>query len=121
MASLRIELLGQVVPARLPDGPVRIGRDASCELRLDVAGISALHATIEPIPGGGHKLVDANSGVPTKVNGVAAKRVRLNDGDVIEVGPARIAYAVADAVPAPAAASRGAAALATTAPPAPTV
>src|SRR5437016_4425203 len=92
MPSLRIEVAGQSVVARLPDGPVRVGRDASCDLRIDDPEVSAGHFSIEPLPGGGHKLTDLNTGRPTKVNGYVVKRVSLKPGDVIEVGPARIVY-----------------------------
>jgi uncharacterized protein YkwD len=92
MPSLRIEIGGQVVVARLSDAAVRVGRDPSCDLRIDDRSVSATHLTIEPLAGGGHKLTDSNSGLPTKVNGFVVKRVSLKPGDVIEVGPARIVY-----------------------------
>src|SRR6188768_1785204 len=92
MPSLRIEVGGQVVQARLGDAVVRVGRDASCDLRIDDATVSAEHLSIQPMPGGGYKLTDANSGLPTKVNGLVVKRVLLKANDRIEVGPARITY-----------------------------
>src|SRR5690242_20173566 len=94
MPSLRIDVAGQVFAARLLDGPLRIGRDEGCELRIDDPDVSAIHATIEPLQGGGHKLVDANSGRPTRVNGTVVKRVLLKAGDAVEVGPATITYVV---------------------------
>ncbi|MBL9086944.1 MAG: FHA domain-containing protein [Planctomycetia bacterium] len=105
MPSLRIEIAGQVVHARLGDAPVRVGREAGCDLRIDAPDVSAVHLTIEPLPGGGHKLSDLNTGRPTKVNGLVVKRVALKPNDRIEVGPARITYLADGAVaaaPAPA-------------------
>src|SRR5262245_27669447 len=92
MPSLRIEVSGQVVVARLTDAVVRVGRDVDCDLRIDDKTVSATHLQIEPLPGGGHKLTDLNSGLPTRVNGLVVKRVSLKPGDVIDVGPARIVY-----------------------------
>src|SRR5438105_4484539 len=102
MPSLRIEVKGQVFAARLPETAIRVGRDPACEIRIDDADVSAVHATLEAAPGGGHKLLDGNSGRPTKVNGLAAKRVLLKHGDVVEIGPARIVYQVEGAPAAPA-------------------
>jgi uncharacterized protein YkwD len=103
MPSLRIEVGGQVVFARLTDAPVRVGRDASCDLRIDAPDVSSAHLAIEPLPTGGHKLTDLNTGRPTKVNGLVVKRVSLKNGDRVEVGPARITYLVdAEGAPAPA-------------------
>jgi|GEM_PF-1620314 len=101
MPSLRIEIAGQVVHARLGDAVVRVGRDVACDLRIDAPDVSAVHLTIEPLPGGGHKLSDLNTGRPTKVNGVVVKRVSLKANDRIEVGPARITYLADGAVAAP--------------------
>src|SRR5262249_31091162 len=92
MPSLWIEVGGQRVVARLPDAPVRVGRDAGCDLRIDHPAVSSAHLQIEPLPGGGHKLVDLNSGLPTRVNGLVVKRVSLKPGDVVEIGPARLVY-----------------------------
>ncbi|MCC7139749.1 MAG: FHA domain-containing protein [Planctomycetes bacterium] len=118
MPSLRIEIAGQVVTARLSDAAVRVGREPTSDLRIDDAAVSAAHCTIEPLPGGGHKLTDLNSGRPTKVNGLVVKRVSLKPGDVIEVGPARITYLAGDAV-APAATAPAPAAAVAPAPPRP--
>ncbi len=96
MAHLRIELGGQTVTARLDARLVRVGRDSECDLTVDDARVAAVHVTFESLPSGGHKLTDANSGLPTKVNGLVVKRVSLKPGDIIEVGPARLTY-LADA------------------------
>lgn len=101
MANLRIELGGRTVTARLDGRVVRVGRDPDCDLTVDDASVAAVHVTFESLPGGGHKLTDANSGLPTKVNGLIVKRVSLRPGDIIEVGPARLTY-LAEGAPAPA-------------------
>jgi tetratricopeptide (TPR) repeat protein len=106
MPLLRIEVEGQTFLARLPDGPLRVGRDPSCEVCVASDDVSSVHATIEPVPTGGHKLVDANSGRPTRVNGLVAKRVLLKTGDVVEVGPARLVYDAPAEAPAPSRPSR---------------
>lgn len=104
MANLRIELGGRTVTARLEGRVVRVGRDPECDLAVDDPSVAAVHVTFEAMAGGGHKLTDANSGRPTKVNGVVVKRVALRPGDVIEVGPARLTYLADDpAAVAPAA------------------
>ena len=103
MPTLRIDVAGQVFAARLPEGPVRIGSDPACEIRIDDPDVSAVHATIEPLPEGGHKLIDANSGRPTLVGGLVVKRVLLKSGDAVEIGPARLTYVV-EGVPLPPAA-----------------
>jgi pSer/pThr/pTyr-binding forkhead associated (FHA) protein len=104
MPGLRIEIGGQTVVARLQGAIVRVGRDPACDLRIDDPSVSAVHLTIEPLPTGGYKLVDGNSGLPTIVNGLAAKRVALKDGDRIEVGPARITFLAEGVVEGPSAA-----------------
>ncbi len=109
MASLRIELHGQSVTARLEGRVIRIGRDTECDLTVDDPSVAAIHVTIEPFGNGGHKLTDANSGRPTKVNGLVVKRVSLKAGDVIEVGPAKLTYLVDAPTAAPAARPRPAA------------
>ena len=75
MSSLRIEIQGQVVVARLADAPVRVGRDPSCDLRIDDPTVSAAHASIDPHRAGGYRLMDLRSGLPTKVNGAVVQRV----------------------------------------------
>ncbi|MDJ0523083.1 MAG: CAP domain-containing protein [Planctomycetota bacterium] len=111
MPAIRIEIQGQSFDAPLPDAAVRIGSAEDADLRLQVSGLGSEQCVLEPLPGGRFKLRDSGSGYPTKVNGIEIKQVSLSDGDLIEIGDARITYvasgapaaAPAPAVPAPAA------------------
>lgn len=68
--------------------PVRIGKNASCELCLDDISVSRVHATIEQTPEG-YKLSDKLSMSGTFVNQQKLelnKSVVLNSGDVLAFG-----------------------------------
>jgi uncharacterized protein YkwD/pSer/pThr/pTyr-binding forkhead associated (FHA) protein len=99
MPSIHIEIQGQAFDAVLPSAPVTIGKAEGADLRINEQAIAAEQCVLEPLPGGLHKLRDCNSGVPTRVNGISIKQVSLNEGDVIEVGSARIVYRTAGAEP----------------------
>ena len=101
MSTIRIEVSGQSFEAPLPAAPVSVGCAEDADLRLQCDGVAGHHCVLEPLPGGRHKLKDAKSGRATLVNGIVVKQVSLSDGDVIEVGAARIFYTTAGA-PAPA-------------------
>ncbi len=94
MPGIHIEIQGQSFDAVLPDAIVTVGSAETADLRIQGPGIAAQHCTLEPLHGGLHKIKDANSGNPTKVNGVSIKQVSLKEGDIIEIGPARIIYHV---------------------------
>jgi uncharacterized protein YkwD len=122
MPLLRIDVAGQRFQTELPAAVVRIGRDVECDLRIEDPAVGAVHASIEPLADGGHLLKDLNTGRPTRVNGLGVKRVVLNPGDVIEIGPARLTYldgSVPASVPAPVPAARAAPRAAERAPAAP--
>ena len=120
MSTIRIEVSGQSFDAPLPAAAVSVGRAEDADLRLQCDGVAGQHCVLEPLPGGRYKLRDANSGYPTRVNGIVVKQVSLSDGDVIEVGAVRIVYTTAGApAPTPAATPAPAPAAAAAATPAP--
>ena len=86
---------GGVAIALAVGGGVRIGRDAECEVVLADGKVSRVHASIER-DGDGWALVDAGSRHGTWVNGVRATRVRLGDGDRIQLGQTIVTFTAAD-------------------------
>jgi len=84
-----------VVGARrltLNDGDNVIGRDPTCTVLLDTAGISRRHARILGTPDGA-RLEDLNSKNGTTVNDRPVESgVALQDGDRIQVGPIVVIY-----------------------------
>ena len=101
MPAIRIEIQGQSFDAPLPDSPVRIGKNPDVDLVIQGDGVGGEHCVLEPLGGGRTKIKNLGSGYDTLVNGVAIKQISLNDGDVVEVGTARITY-LANAAGAPA-------------------
>ena len=63
-----------------------IGRDAQCDVVLDVAALSRHHAAIEMDESGNLTVSDLGSSSGTFVNGVLIKRRGLTDGDVVAFG-----------------------------------
>ncbi|MDF1699846.1 MAG: FHA domain-containing protein, partial [Planctomycetota bacterium] len=102
MPAIRILIQGQSFDAPLPEAPVRIGKSADADLCIQGGGVGGEHCVLEPLGGGRTKLKDLGSGYETLVNGVAVKQISLNDGDLIEVGEAKITYlATAAGAPEP--------------------
>ena len=72
---------------------VKIGRLPDCDIVLSDANVSRHHAEIRSDDGGGgHVVVDLGSTNGTKVNGVAVRSQRLEHGDEVGVGGARMRY-----------------------------
>ena len=69
----------------LGDRPVRMGRQADCDLLIDEPNASRHHAEIRP-DGDGYLLTDLGSTNGTKVNDTLIDRYRLRDGDVVTIG-----------------------------------
>jgi hypothetical protein len=78
----------------LGDDPVTIGRMPDCQVMLADANVSRRHAEVRRAEdgGGGHVVVDLGSTNGTKVNGVGIRSHRLQHGDEITVGGARLRY-----------------------------
>src|SRR5437868_6677588 len=65
---------------------VTIGRTAECDVILYDPGVSRKHARIFE-EGNAYCVEDLGSSNGTQVNGESIQRVRLNDGDVLSLGP----------------------------------
>ncbi len=78
----------------LDAGVCTIGRAATNQLVLDVAGISRNHAVLQPGEAGGHVITDLHSTNGTYLNGLRLERssTPLNDGDTIEIGGIKFIY-----------------------------
>jgi diguanylate cyclase (GGDEF)-like protein len=70
---------------RLADGPLLIGRASDCDLRVEDHSVSRRHARIE-LAAGSYVAIDLESTNGTLVNGIAAPRRPLADGDYLQVG-----------------------------------
>lgn len=70
-----------------PD-PMRIGRDAACDIRFEDAEIASLHAEITHTPDGLH-IRDLGSMNRILVNNHETREAQLKHGDVVEVGRTR--------------------------------
>ena len=73
---------------------VKIGRLPDCDVVLTDANVSRHHAEIRKSDdgGGGYVVVDLGSTNGTKVNGVPVRTQRLQHGDEVAVGAARMRY-----------------------------
>lgn len=70
---------------------VLVGRLAECQVQLTDANVSRRHAAFIRLEDG-WALADLGSTNGTRVNGREIERVRLADGDVIEIGLTRLVY-----------------------------
>jgi len=75
----------------LGDAIVRIGRSPDSDIVLSDPNVSRQHAEIRP-EGGGYVLCDLGSTNGTRVNGSVVTQRRLDDGDEIGVGAARLRF-----------------------------
>lgn len=71
--------------------PVRIGRAQECELRLDEEGVWDMHLVLSLDPAGGYSLKTQPNAL-ARVNGHPVSEILLRNGDLIEVGAARIRF-----------------------------
>jgi tetratricopeptide (TPR) repeat protein len=69
-----------------------VGRKDGASVRIDDPDVGPEHCQIRNIPGVGYKLVDLESRTGTKVNGAFVNQHVLRDGDVIQIGRARITF-----------------------------
>lgn len=89
MATVTVGDLGHDVA--LSGDQVLVGRLAECQIHLDDANVSRRHAAFVRLDSG-WAITDLGSTNGTRVNGEAIERVRLHNGDVIEIGLARLVY-----------------------------
>jgi predicted component of type VI protein secretion system len=71
--------------------PFRVGRDASSELQLGDGGVWDAHLQIDFQRGDGF-VFTARSEALTVINGERTSRGTLRNGDIIEVGSARLRF-----------------------------
>jgi pSer/pThr/pTyr-binding forkhead associated (FHA) protein len=77
---------------------ILIGRDPTCDLRIDNAGVSRHHARIEKA-GDTYTLIDLNSGNGTFVRGERVSKHNLNSGDEIGIWNYSIFFKIPQAEP----------------------
>ncbi len=93
MAKLVIQdVNGTPVSFPLDGGETLIGRMDSSHLVLEDPAVSRLHAKIVRDGDGTDVIVDLESRLGTRVNGVRVQRQRLRDGDIIEIASRRLEY-----------------------------
>jgi hypothetical protein len=96
--TLIVQFRGQTLAGPLAQRIV-IGRWPTCDLPLEDAAISRLHAWVAPSQDG-YRIFDARSREGVKVNGQLIRGSRpLRDGDQITIGPALLTYWQSDQVP----------------------
>lgn len=71
----------------------KIGRDSTCDLRLDDLMVSKHHAEIVLLSNGTYEIVDLGSSNGTWVDGNRVKRKNLSEGDDISIGKYRFVFA----------------------------
>jgi hypothetical protein len=85
-------------PIALPDRPlVQIGRQDDNDICIAKTGVEHYHAVIERSGATGFTITDVSgaAGGGLRVNGEPRKRAALTDGDTLELGEARLRFAVA--------------------------
>jgi len=75
--------------------PVRIGRDAACELRLEEDGVWDRHCEVTFDPAQGF-LLTAQPRALLTVNHEPTQTIRLRNGDSFELGSARLRFWLAE-------------------------
>ncbi len=72
-------------------GPVTLGRDIECEIVLDDLGVSRRHANVHA-QDDGYVIQDLGSKNGTVVNNASCSTARLEDGDEVLLGSARVIF-----------------------------
>src|SRR5262245_18954244 len=90
----------------LAQSPIKVGKLASSDLRLDDETVSRMHGVIEATGPGDVHVVDLGSTRGTTVNGERVTKARLQSGDEVMFGDCRVIVtfgdvASAQATPAP--------------------
>ncbi|MBW7860690.1 MAG: FHA domain-containing protein [Rhodocyclaceae bacterium] len=92
MAKIVLSRDGKILDQRfLGEEPVRIGRDAECEMTVAEPGIAAQQARITTMVND-HILEDLEGASGMLVNGKPVKRHLLQNGDVVFLGAYRLKY-----------------------------
>lgn len=78
-------------PIELTDGEHRLGRSSECEIQLALNNVSRFHSRIFA-KGEEYIVEDMKSTNGTYVNGVQIIRCILRDGDIVEIGEAKLHF-----------------------------
>ncbi|MFL5304126.1 MAG: AgmX/PglI C-terminal domain-containing protein [Polyangia bacterium] len=84
----------------LAQSPIKIGKLASSDLRLDDETVSRMHGVIEATGPGDVHVVDLGSTRGTTVNGERVTKARLQSGDEVMFGDCRVIVTFGDALSA---------------------
>ena len=84
----------------LAQSPIKIGKLASSDLRLDDETVSRMHGVIEVTGPGDVHVVDLGSTRGTTVNGERVTKARLQSGDEVMFGDCRVIITFGDALAA---------------------
>src|SRR3954469_1329974 len=84
----------------LVQSPIKIGKLASSDLRLDDETVSRMHGVIEATGPGDVHVVDLGSTRGTTVNGERVTKARLQSGDEVMFGDCRVIVTFGDAMSA---------------------
>ena len=87
----------EVVPLR--NQVVSVGRSQDNLVQLDHPDVSRYQCQIEPLPDGGHRVLDLRSTNGTYLNGERIRSMALEIGDQIIVGQVTLVYAADDVDP----------------------
>ena len=82
----------------LAQSPIKIGKLASSDLRLDDETVSRMHGVIEATGPGDVHVVDLGSTRGTTVNGERVTKARLQSGDEVMFGDCRVIVTFGDAI-----------------------
>jgi TonB family protein len=82
----------------LAQSPIKIGKLASSDLRLDDETVSRMHGVIEATGPGDVHVVDLGSTRGTTVNGERVTKARLQSGDEVMFGDCRVIVTFGDAM-----------------------
>ena len=78
------------------DASLDLGRGAASGYRVLDTEVSRVHATVRPTEVGGYELVDRSSSNGSFVNGKVVDRIRLRNGDHIQLGRTVLLFETAD-------------------------
>lgn len=91
-ATLTIQAPGRASEQIVLGEALVLGRSSGCDICLPFSGVSKRHARIAPSVDG-WRVFDLQSTNGTLVNGRRVSVRELEDGDVVELGPARLRFA----------------------------
>lgn len=100
MAKLVVaSMSGELKDYTLGSESITLGREPENEIQLDGLEVSRRHCRIEPLPGGGYRLVDLGSKNGTFLNGRQVTAMALEFDDRLRLGDSRLVYVDDDVDP----------------------